>query len=201
MCIFLKEYDRLRKVFQRLDYPVQLIERSISHFIVSMTTDRTQTPTQEQAKKFPIIIPFKDQKSANSVRRQLKELSAKIRYNIQPVFTSKKLESVLKPKENKPPVVNQQSVVYRFECGLCDASYVGFTRRHLHQRIEEHKRTNIGRHVNGHNLDIKDLSKYFKILKRCTTKLDCLIYKILYIKCKNPSLNIQSDSIKAKLFP
>ena len=166
-----------------------------------MTTDQTPTPTQEQTKMFPIVTPFKDQRSANSVRWQLKDLSAKIRKNIQPVFSSKKLENFRKPKENKPSVVNQQSVVYRFECGLCDASYAGFTRRHLHQRIEEHRRTNIGRHVNGHNLDTKDLSKYFKILKRCTTNLDCLICEMLYIKCKNPSLNIQSDSIKAKLFP
>ena len=40
-----------------------------------MTTDQTQTPTptQEQTKMFPIIIPFKDQRSASSVRRQLKD--------------------------------------------------------------------------------------------------------------------------------
>ena len=49
---------------------------------------------------------------------------------------------------------------------------------------EEHKRTNIGRHVSGHNLDTKQLSKYFKILKHCTTKLDCLVYEMLYIKVK-----------------
>ena len=83
----MKECDRLRKVFQRLDYPEQLIERSISYFIVSMTTDRTQIPTQEQTKNFPIIIPFKDQRSANSVRRQLKDLSAKIRTQI--IWTQK----------------------------------------------------------------------------------------------------------------
>ena len=34
---------------------------------------------------------------------------------------------------------NEQSVVYKFECGWCDASYVGYTRRHLYQRIDEHK--------------------------------------------------------------
>ena len=34
---------------------------------------------------------------------------------------------------------NQQCLVYKFECDLCDAGYVGYTSRHLHQRIEEHK--------------------------------------------------------------
>ena len=37
---------------------------------------------------------------------------------------------------------------YRFKCDLCDAGYVGYTRRHLHQRIDEHKNTSssIGKH-------------------------------------------------------
>ena len=38
-------------------------------------------------------------------------------------------------------LINEQSVVYKFERGWCDASYVGYTRRHLYQRIDEHKRS------------------------------------------------------------
>ena len=36
----------------------------------------------------------------------------------------------------------------KFECDLCDAGYVGFTRRHLHQRVQEHKNSSssIGKH-------------------------------------------------------
>ena len=41
---------------------------------------------------------------------------------------------------------NQQNVYY-YKCGLCDIDYVGFTSRHLHQRVEEHKRSTIGYHV------------------------------------------------------
>ena len=57
---------------------------------------------------------------------------------IQPVFISHKIERDLKSREVKTPVVNQQSLVYQFKCDLCDAGYVGFTRRHLHQRVDEH---------------------------------------------------------------
>ena len=46
----------------------------------------------------------------------------------------------------------------------------------------------------------KDLQKQFTILKKCHGKLECLIYEMLFIKDKKPKLNIQSDSIKAKLF-
>ena len=53
--------------------------------------------------------------------------------------------------------------------------YVGYTSRHLHQRIDEHR-------------------------KKYQGKLDCLIFEMLWIRKKRPSLNTQSDSIRAKLF-
>ena len=59
-----------------------------------------------------ISLPFKDQISANAVRRQMKDLSHKIGTIVEPIFVSKKLEQDLKPKEIKPPIVNQQRVVY-----------------------------------------------------------------------------------------
>jgi len=79
--------------------------------------------------------------------------------------------------EKKPPIVNQQCVVYRFQCNLCDASYIGYTLRHLHQRMDEHKNktSSIGKHYRDkHCIVPKDLDKQF--------------------------LNVQSDSIRAKLF-
>ena len=52
-------------------------------------------------------LPFKDQVSSNSVRRQLRDLSNKIGLVLRPVFVSKKLEQDLKAKEAKPSIVNQ----------------------------------------------------------------------------------------------
>ena len=42
-------------------------------------------------------------------------------------------------KENKPPIINQQHVVYYYKCAMCDANCVGYTCRHFNQRVEEHK--------------------------------------------------------------
>ncbi len=84
------------------------------------------------------MLPFKDQKSADSVRRQLRNLSKTIGRQIQPVYTSRKIAADFPAAETKPPLVNQQCVVYLFKCDLCDADYVGYTCRHLHQRIDEH---------------------------------------------------------------
>ena len=50
---------------------------------------------------------------------------------------SPKIDEKLQIQERKPPVVSQQCVVYQFKCHLCDTDYIGYTTRHLHQRIEE----------------------------------------------------------------
>ena len=102
---------------------------------------------------------------------------------IQPVFVSHKIEQDLKLREAKPPIVNQQCLVYKFECELCDAGYVGFTCRHLHQRVDKHKHHffSIGKHFrDSHGLVPKDLSKNFSALKKCKNKFDCLILKYFY---------------------
>ena len=58
-----------------------------------------------------IPLPFKDQKSANSVKREMQNLSAKIGVQIKPVFQSKKISQVLSPKEKKPPIVNNSEAL------------------------------------------------------------------------------------------
>ena len=66
------------------------------------------------------------------------------------------------------------------KCDLCDADYVGCTCRHLYQRIEEHKGSAIGKHVRDQRgRDPSDISLRFKILRKCQSKLDCLIYDTL----------------------
>ena len=63
-----------------------------------------------------ITLPFKDQKFADSVRKQLNDLGKKIDRVIQPVFTSRKISEDLKVTETKPSVVNQQCIVHEFQC-------------------------------------------------------------------------------------
>jgi len=83
---------------------------------------------------------------------------------------------------------------------LCDADYVGYTTRHLHQRIREHKYSAIGRHIEEHGLTKSALEdKQFPILKKCRSKFDCLVFEMLFIKELSPVLNTQKDSIRAKL--
>ena len=70
-----------------------------------------------------------------------------------------------------------------FQCNLCYAGYVGYTCRHLHQRIEEHKGSAIGNHLKEeHNIAPDDIAQFFKILKKCQSKFDCLIFEMFFIK-------------------
>ena len=197
---FTEECDRLRTLFSNLRYLDHLIDSAIFKFTTKVLNQPAKGLTKSEEKTYRIVLPFKDQRSADRVRNELKDLSCKIHMNIQSVFTSQPIAKDLKVKEKKPELVNQQSVVYLFKCGSCDASYVGYTRRHLHQRVEEHKKSTIGIHQREHGCDVATLMNNFHILKRCKTKLDCLIYEMLLIKALNPSLNIQSDSIRAKIF-
>ena len=46
----------------------------------------------------------------------------------------------------------------------------------------------------------KDLSNKFSILKKCKSKFDCLVFEMFFINKLIPSLSVQSDSIRAKVF-
>ena len=73
--------------------------------------------------------------------------------------------------------------------------------RHLHQRVEQHKHSVVGKHFKEkHEVKRVNRGGNFKILKKCRGKLECLIFEILIIRDKRPTLNTQSDSTRAKLF-
>ena len=135
----------------------------------------------------------------------LRNLSKKVQTTVQPVFVSRKIGQDLKVREIKPQIVNQQSVVYRFQCDLCGAGYVGYTRGHLHTRVNGHKQkaSSICKHYHEQHGEVPkdlDLLKRFSILKKCRKKFDCLVNERLLIRDLKSTLNVQSDSIRAKVF-
>ena len=202
---FHEECDRLREVFSKLKYPQHLIDTAIKKVIDTKVSDPQPYPSsQEKANTVRVILPFKDQGSANIVKQQLRKLSLKVGTAIQPVFVSRKLNEDLKVQEAKPSIVNQQCVVYEFKCNLCDAGYVGYTRGHLHERVDGHKRksSSIYKHYHlQHNDQIPQrFLELFHVLAKCTSKFDCLIHEMLFIRKLKPELNVQTDSIRAKVF-
>ena len=96
---------------------------------------------------------------------------------IEPVFTSRKLATQFGAKEKKHTIVSRQNVVYSFKCDLCEAGYVGYTCRHLYQRVEEHKSSAVGVHFKNCHKSLKHFDTNFTVLRQCKTKFS--IVKLL----------------------
>ena len=103
---FTEECERLKQLFRQLRYPQTLVDNTIAKFIAKRNEQSNPAPVDETRKQsiLRIVLPFKDQKSANIVRRQLNDLGTRIGIIFQPVYISKKLESALHVPEKKPPL-------------------------------------------------------------------------------------------------
>ena len=172
-----------------------LIYSTIKSFIDSEHCDQQQllSPSKEPDDTVHVILPFRDQISADIMRKQLKDLSLKVHTAIQPVFVGGKIEQELNFKETKPPIVNQQYVVYIFQCDLCNAGYVGYTCRHLYNRAKGHKKQSyaIAKHYkNMHGKMPQDVLKHFEVLKKCRNKFDCLVNEMFFTRALKPTLDV-----------
>ena len=122
---FAKECNKLRTMFSKLRYPKTLVNSIINK--ISQEQDKEMHTVPSADASVYTVLPFKDQRSADRVRKDIYSLGVKVDVNVKPVFTSRKLSQTLSVKENKPSIVNTPFVVYLFQCDLCDANYVGFT--------------------------------------------------------------------------
>ena len=73
---FSEECERLKSVFSRLTYPQHLINSTINTFVNSRVADQQspQASTEMVENVTRVVIPFKNQDSANIVKTQLKDL-------------------------------------------------------------------------------------------------------------------------------
>ena len=86
---------------------------------------------------------------------------------------------------------------------MCDAGYVGYTRGHLHERVEGHTRktSSIYKCNLQHNNEMPErFIEQFHIIAKCSGKFDCLAKEMLYMRMRKPTLNVQTDSIRANVF-
>ena len=82
----------MKLVFSKLKYPQHLVDSTVKTYLNSRVSDlsslRSKTTTENTTR---VIIPFKDQESANIVKTHLKDLSVKLQTTVQSVFTSRKI--------------------------------------------------------------------------------------------------------------
>ena len=118
---FLQECKTLKGIFLELKYPKKFIESAINS--AQHPRDLNHTPTGSPLR---ITLPYKDQKSADQLRRPLCDLGRKINHPLRPIFTSEKIVDDLRETELKPTMqIISRSVTRAVWC------------RHLHQRVED----------------------------------------------------------------
>ena len=177
--------------FHNLEYPKPLVETSIKRFVERRISTKEPRPSPDvPSETLRVVLPFKNQSSANYVKQQLNNLSSKLNVTVQPVFTSPKLEQQFKRHEYKPPIVNQQCLVYEFKCNLCDARYVGYTRGHLHERVEgdTRKSSSIYKHYNlQHNSEMPErfIELHFTPSRNLAANLIASLKKYYTFACVN----------------
>ena len=81
---------------------------------------------------------------------------------------------------------------------------MSYTRGHLLERVEGHTRksSSFYKHYNlEHNSEMPErFIEQFHVITKCSSKLDCLVKEMLYIRMRKPTLNVRTDSIRAKVF-
>ena len=77
---FTEECERIGQLFRRLQYPQTLVDNTITKFIAKKNEKSNPAPADETRKQsvLRIFLPFKDQRSANIVRRPLNDLRTRI---------------------------------------------------------------------------------------------------------------------------
>ena len=126
---------------------------------------------------------------------QMTKEFCKIGTTIKIALTPNKIARYFSIKDKK--LENLQSdVVYKFTCGGCTSTYIGFTTRHLTTRIREHlesdKKSHVLKHLNASiSCKIKCSDKSFEIIDHAHTEYSLKIKEAIWIKWDKPTLNVQ----------
>jgi hypothetical protein len=136
---FLKELKFIEFQLINNGYPPSFINTIKSSFIKEMNKTK---PVFLTADKLDIVLklPYIGWYSQTLKKKLLKLFDQHFpQVCVKVIFTPVlKLENFLRFKD-KIPRCSESSLVYKYNCGCCNASYVGQTTRHLLVRIAEHK--------------------------------------------------------------
>ena len=106
---------------------------------MSSFVNRTATPPQLDSRTFQLYLPSLGKlssKTKKSINKAFKEYLPTCKVKI---ITSAivRLKSLFKFKD-KIPTYLQSSVIYKFECSICNDTYIGETKRHIKARYCEY---------------------------------------------------------------
>ena len=135
---FHKEIIFLKDIFLKNGYLTSFIDKFFKTLLDQLFIKKPQVLTVEK-KILTLVLPFLANLSLQS-KRKLRNVLKRVLgcYKIQIVFKSQRnLSNVFRFKDRLPYELISR-VVYKFQCGRCNSSYIGETDRHLKVRSGEH---------------------------------------------------------------
>ena len=207
---FHEEIVRIKEILSKNCFPKALTDRIIKSFLDKRFAPRP--PALQEAKTALLFcMPYLGRYSLQiktKIYRIIKQCYPGIK--LQVIFRSPKRIQSFFPFKDRCSALIRSSVVYKFQCPGCNASYFGKTSRNLLTRCREHLGINkagqkikvsssaIWDHINqsGHAASLED----FSVLDRANNDFDLLIHESLLILRDRPSLNSQQSSIPLVLF-
>ena len=204
---FHHEIDKLKSTLYKNSYPRDLIDKCIKEFLDKILTLKPVVSTVPK-KELIITLTYLGKLSLQIRTRINRIMKNKLPYrNIQFVFQTKcKISNSFTFKDKIPSVLGC-GIVYKFQCGSCDATYYSKTKHHFKVRMCEHFGISAltGKRVKGdndsaikehllfcnHTPDFED----FSILT--TNNND---FKVMLMERDHPSLNKNKQSLPLELF-
>ena len=98
--LFRQECKELKSVFVKLKYPEKLIDFTFARFKATLGQNQDSISLVDNPVR--IVLPFKDRKSADFVRRELLNVSRKIGHVLLPAFTKREISEDVKAMEKMP---------------------------------------------------------------------------------------------------
>ena len=163
-------------------------------FLDKQFTNNQSVDIAQQSQPFFIIqLPYIGHPSFN-FKKRLISIYKKFDIDVKVVFKSFKVGNYFSLK-SKTPLGLRARIIYQYNC-TCDRtkSYIGKTKRHLATRSKEHftRPSAILEHVNHCKICKQSSSIHnFSVLDTGKNDFELYIKEALYIKNRNPKLNIQ----------
>ena len=100
---FSAECNKLRSVFLNLDYPIKLINSAINKFLRNIdNVDAAKNTRDDSSTTIMVLLPYKDQKSANSVKNKCRFSAPTLVSKLNPFFRPGRLAKFSPLKRRSP---------------------------------------------------------------------------------------------------
>lgn len=185
----------MKVTLQKNNFPSKLIDHNIknvlNHKIVNQENEVSGSDNTRFF-KLPYIGSFS--RYAEKRIQFLVENYCKENTSIKLAFNSFKISQYFQIKDKRLKQLDS-FVIYKFTC-RCNSKYVGFTTRHLNERIDEHfgkdKKSHVLKHLTR-SAECKGeaCAKSFQVIDRANSEYELKIKEAMWIKWINPDLNVQ----------